>query len=113
MCRGLNPDLGTWPEQLGPALGREVGLEERREGNPGNRFEPSLQSPHGLFCNQTAAEQALLAAASLFILLATFVCLSARPHADPGRACVRLGSFELSECSDDTEWGFLPMSHET
>jgi len=61
---------------------------------------------------QTAAEQALLAAALLFALLATFVCFSAEPHAAPGCARLCLGSFALSKCSDDTGWGFLPMSHE-
>ena len=52
MCRGLNPDFSTWPEQSGQAVGREVGREERREGNPGNCFEPSPQSPHSLFCTK-------------------------------------------------------------
>lgn len=65
MCTGLNP------EQLGQVVGREVGLEEKGKGNPGNCFEPSPLSPHSLFCTK----EQLLGAAFLFILPDTFALL--------------------------------------
>lgn len=92
----LNPDFSSWSEQSGQVVGRELGWEEWREGNPGNNFEPSPQSPHSLLY-QTASEQALLAAVSLFILFATSICISIGPHAVLGRACLPLGSSALSK----------------
>lgn len=73
----------------------------------------STQSPQS-FVYQTASEQALWAAVSLFILFFTFICISTGPHGVLGRACLPLAPLhQRSKASDDAGWGFLATSNET
>lgn len=105
MCRGLNPDFRTWPAQSGQAVGREVGQEERTEGNPGNCFEPSRQSPYSLFCTEEQLSRRCWQQHPCLSSLSPLSVVLQGPRQPWDRACLRLGSFALSKCSDDTGWG--------
>lgn len=105
MCRGLNPDFRTRPEQLGQAVGREVGQEEWTEGNPGNCFEPSRQSPCSLFCPEEQLSGRCWQQHLCLSSLSPLSVVLQGPRQPQGRACLCLGSFALSKCSDDAGWG--------